>query len=279
MNIEDLLWEAGLRKGLRPQTIKTYIYTITKFLRTIRKEPHQVTKVDIEKFMQSLIKWNRSGSTMNVYLHSLSFFYSNILGKKLLLNIPLVHTRKRLPEFLTQEEIGYFFKAINNPKHQLMIILTYGAGLRVSETISLKVKDLNFLSGYGLVCDGKGGKDRMFIIPEKIKEHLNNLINKNNLQPDDWLFSGYNNQHYSNSSIRAIVENARKKANITKNITPHSLRHSFATHLLENGYSLFELNKLLGHSRIETTMIYTHLANPKLCNVKSPFDTLAEKTL
>ena len=275
MNIQELLWQAGLRQGLRVKTIQTYVHAVTKFLRVTHKEPHQVKKEDIENFILQQIKWNRAGSTINVYLHALNFFYQHVLGKNLLLRIPLLHTRKRLPEFLTQEEMKRFIDAIDNVKHRLLIIFTYGAGFRVSEIVSLKVKDLNFNSGYGWVRNGKGGKDRMFIIPEKIKEELKEWIRSHHLQPEDWLFKGSRNNHYSDSSIRMIVQTARKKACITKSITPHSLRHSFATHLLENGYSLLEVNRLLGHSRIETTMVYTHLANPKLCNVQSPYDTLS----
>ena len=274
IDISNLLWEAGLRKGLRAKTITTYIYTVNKFLRSTKLAPHQISKTDIESFILQLIKWNRSGSTINVYLHALNFFYQEVLGKKLLINIPLIKTRKRLPEFLTQEEMKRFLNVIENPKHRLMTILTYGAGFRVSEVVSLRVNDLDLTSGYGWVRNGKGGKDRMFIIPEKLKDELKKWINKNSLRSEDWLFSGYNQQHYSDSSIRMIVEKARKKAKIAKQISPHSLRHSFATHLLENGYSLIEVNRLLGHSQIETTMVYTHLANPRLCNVKSPFDTL-----
>lgn len=274
MDVSSLIRGAGLRKGLRAETINTYIYAVQKFLRVTHLEPHQVKKTDIENFIQQLIRWNRSGNTINVYLHALHFFYTTVFGRNILINVPFLNIRKRLPEFLTQEETRCFFAAIPNPMHRLMLIFTYGAGFRVSEMTSLKVKDLDFKSGYGFIRDGKGGKDRMFIIPQKLKEELQELIKRENLQPEDWLFRGYNNNHYSDSSIRIIVKKTLRMAKISKNITPHSLRHSFATHLLENGYSLFEVNKLLGHSRLETTTIYTHLANPKLCNVKSPYDTL-----
>ena len=118
----------------------------------------------------------------------------------------------------------------------------------------------------------------MFIIPQILIPQLQQWISQRKLQLDDWLFSGWKQQHYSDSSVRAIVERARRTAKISKHITPHSLRHSFATHLLENGYSLIEVSKLLGHSRIETTMVYTHLANPKFARVQSPLDTLPEKS-
>jgi site-specific recombinase XerD len=274
MNVSDLIWNAGLRRGLRAKTIKTYIYVLEKFFRTYRLEPHQIRKELIESHILQLIKYNRAGSTINVHIHALRFLYTQVLGRRLMINVPTIKTTKRLPDFLTQEEIVRFFESIMNPKHKLMIMFTYGAGFRVSEVITLKVKDLNLSTGYGWVRNGKGGKDRMFIIPISLKIELQQWITNNNLHADDWLFLGYKDNHYSGSSIRVIVEEARKKAGIQKQITPHSLRHSFATHLLENGYSLIEVSKLLGHSRIETTMMYTHMADPRYKKVQSPLDQL-----
>jgi len=115
----------------------------------------------------------------------------------------------------------------------------------------------------------------MFIIPEKLKAELQKWIAFHQLKAEDWLFLGYKNQHYSDSSVREIVEKAKIKAGIGKKVTPHTLRHSFATHLLENGYSLIEVKELLGHGRIETTMRYIHIARPKLASVQSPYDSLA----
>ncbi len=275
MEIEDLIWNAGLRRGLRSETIKTYVYAVGKFLRTCQLEPHKVTKQDIERYLIQLIRWNRAGSTINVYLHALQFFYRNVLGKRILVTMPPIKLRKRLPESLSQGEMSRFLAAITNSKHRLIVIFTYGSGFRVGEVVNLKVKDLDLVTGYGWIRDGKGGKDRLFIIPEKLKAEIQGWIQNQGLQPEDWLFSGYQQQHYSDSSVRKIVEQARLQAAISQHITPHTLRHSFATHLLENGSSLIEVQGLLGHSRIETTMRYVHVARPKLANVQSPYDTLA----
>ncbi len=274
MEISELIQREGLRRGLRTETIKTYVYTVNKFLRTYNKQPHEVTKEDIEAHLIQLIKWNRSGSTINVYLHALRFFYEQILGKNLTVNIPNIKVRKRLPECLTQEEMSRFLGVLSQTKHKLILVLTYGSGFRVSEVINLKVKDLDFQAGYGWVRNGKGGKDRLFVIPDKLKEELKQWISSQNLNLEDWLFPGYQNNHYSDSSVRKILEEARLAAELPKHITPHSLLHSFATHLLENGYSLIEVKELLGHSRLETTMIYAHTAHPKLTAIKSPYDCL-----
>ena len=132
MEIEDLIWNAGLRRGLRAETIKTYVYAVGKFLRTYHLEPHQITKEDVERYLFQLIKWGRAGSTVNVYLHALQFFYRNVLGKRILIQIPPLKTIKRLPTSLSQEEMRKFLAAITNSKHKLIVIFTYGSGFRIS---------------------------------------------------------------------------------------------------------------------------------------------------
>lgn len=278
MQVTELIEKEGLRRGLRQETINTYSSAVGKFFRTYGKQPREVTKKDIEHYITQLLEWKKSGSTVNVHLHALKFFYEKVLKKRLMVNIPLTKARKRLPEYLTQEEIVRFFEAVGNSKQKLIVLFTYGSGFRVSEIIRLKVKDLELEEEQGWIRDGKGGRDRFFIIPGKLKGEIEKWIKENELQPEDWLFSGRKtsgrNFHYSDSSVRKIVGQARSKAGISKHATPHTLRHSFATHLLENGYSLIEVKELLGHRRIETTMVYTHLAKPKLSNVISPYDTL-----
>ena len=248
--------------------------TANKFFRIYKKEPHLITKREILDYIKKLIKEDCADNTINVHFHALKFFYENVLGKRLMANIPWFKVRKRLPECLTQTETIAFFDVIKNPKHKLIVLFIYGCGFRVSEAVKLKVKDLQLDSSQGRIRDGKGGKDRIFIIPNSIKDELKSWIKKNRLKDNDWLFPGHRNKHYSDSSIRMIIKKANKLAKIKKKITPHTLRHSFATHLLENGYTLIEVNRLLGHSRMETTMIYTHLAKPKFSRVKSPLDTL-----
>ena len=159
-----------------------------------------------------------------------------------------------------------------------MITLLYSAGLRISELLNLKIKDFQFDQNYGWVRQGKGRKDRIFIISPKIKDNLLPYITQNNLQAEDVLFHNHR-KTMSAQTVRMIIKKAITLADISKNIHPHTLRHSFATHLLENGYAVTDLQPLLGHSKIETTLIYTHLAQPKLLNIKSPYDFLPEQFL
>ena len=276
MFVPELITKVALRQGLSPRTIRTYCQCTEYFFRHYPKEPHQVNKNDIEQFIDKLLEKKAPGNTINVYLNALKFFYQQVLHKKLTVNIKYSKHTQYLPEFLTQEETKSLLEHIKNPKHHLIISLLYSTGFRVSEVLNLKVKDIQLEQNYGWVRQGKGRKDRPFIITQHLKPILQEWIK--NISPENYIFTGIHGQ-YTASSIRQILKQARKKAKLTKNVHPHTLRHTFATHLLENGYALTDVQPLLGHSRIETTMVYTHLARPKLCNVKSPLDTLEEQTL
>ena len=272
MNITELITKVALRRGLSQRTIRTYCRCVERFFRFYPKQPHQVTKKEIEEFVDSLLAKNAPGNTINVYLNALKFFYEQVLHKKLTVNIHYSKHPQQLPEFLTQEEIKSLLEQIENPKHYLIISLLYSTGFRVSEVLNLKVRDLQLDQNYGWVRQGKGRKDRPFIIAQNLKVRIQEWIER--LSPEDYLFTGVHGQ-YSAASIREILKRAKKKARIYKNVHPHTLRHSFATHILENGYAVTDLQPLLGHSKIETTLIYTHLAKPKLLNIQSPYDALS----
>lgn len=146
--------------------------------------------------------------------------------------------------------------------------------LRVSELINLKMNDLELEKGYGYVRHGKGNKDRLFIIADSLKKDIEKFIGLKKLNELDYLFTSIKGKKYSPESLRCIVKDSVKKAKINKNISCHTLRHSFATHLIENGYSVSEVQALLGHKSPETTMVYIHLASPNMIKVKSPIDSL-----
>ncbi len=278
MNITELITKTGLRQGLSRNTLKTYCYCVERFFRICRKNPYALRKQDLLEYMDKLIEHNAPGNTVNVQINALKFFYEQVLHRRLTINLPIQKVPKRLPYFLQKEQVMLMLHHIDNPKHQLMIALLYGTGMRVSELTHLRVQDFVFSSNYGWVRQGKGKKDRLFIIPEKLKEKLQEYIISNNLSAEDWLFLGRENNHYSDQSVREILKNAKKKARLQQHVYPHMLRHSFATHFIENGNSVLELQPLLGHSKIETTMVYLHCAAPKLLNLKSPLDSLPETT-
>jgi len=273
MDISELIRKEALRRGLSHQTIRTYRQCVRKFFHWCRKEPHEIKKDDIKSYLDLMIEKGACGSTINVNLNALKFFYGNVLNKRLMINIRYSKTPQSLPVVLTKEEVAMLINSIENPKHRLMTKLMYSAGLRVSELVHLKPEHLEIQNGYGWVRHGKGNKDRMFVIAESLKEELASFISKECASPDSYIFRGFNG-HLTTASVRSIIKNAVKNAKIIKHAHPHTLRHSFSTHLIENGSSVAEVQSLLGHSSAETTMVYLHTASPKMIGTKSPIDSL-----
>lgn len=275
MLLEQLRKE-GLRRGLSPRTIKTYAYCANQFLRHFHdKELKEITTSDVKEYLDRFLD---CGNTYNVHLNALKFLFEEVLHRKLTIKVHFHKQAQRLPEFLVKEEAAALFSVIPNLKHRLMIELMYGAGLRVSELVNLKVKDLVLEQNYGWVRKGKGNKDRPFILPICLKEKITSLMREEQLTTENWLFTSNRQKKYSVSSIREIVKRAQKECKFEKNIHPHTLRHSFATHIIQNGYTAMELQPLLGHSQVQTTMVYVHMASPNMLNVRSPLDTLPEKS-
>jgi site-specific recombinase XerD len=268
----ELIKKEALRRGLRPRTIQTYQKCVEVFFRSCKKGPFEVKKSDIQDFLDHLLERGAPGNTLNVYLNSLKFFYEEVLHRRLTIKLRYSKTPRKMPDFLTKDEVIRIINTIENAKHSLLIRLMYSAGLRVSELLNLKIKDLCLDGNYGWVRNGKGGKDRPFIIAHSLKEELTNYIKDKG--SEEWLFVGWNNSPYDTSSVREILNKAAKKASISKKVHSHLLRHSFATHLIQNGYSPLEVQPLLGHNNVNTTMVYVHLAATNLLNVRSPLDGL-----
>ena len=274
MYIPRLIEKHAKRRGLRKKTITTYVQCIKEFFSFYpNKDIKKITKKDVEKYLDDLLERGRSKSTLNVHLCSLKFLFTSILNKKLLINVRFSRTPKKIPVVLSKFEVIRLLDAIDNPKHNLMISLMYSAGLRVSELVNLKKRNIDFSRNCGWVRDGKGGKDRPFLIAQKLNQRLFNYISENCKSEDDFLFNG----RYGAirvSTIQKIVKDASKVAGLKKNVHTHTLRHSFSTHLIENGFNLYSVQNLLGHESPETTMMYVHVANTNLFSVISPFDTL-----
>jgi integrase/recombinase XerD len=273
MDIIEITKKELLRRNYSLRTIQAYIFCLSKFLLFCNKEPRGISKKDICDYLYSLKERNLSGSSLNVHLNALKFVFEKILNKRFLVRINYSKTPKSLPVFLTKEETIRLINSIKNNKHKLMIKLMYSAGLRVSELLDLRISDLDFDNNYGFVRKGKGNKERLFIISKNLKQELFYYIKENKLDRDFFLFPSYNG-HISVSSVQEIVKRAAKDANIKKRISPHKLRHSFATHLIENGYDITSVQFLLGHNSPKSTAIYIHMASPKMINIESPFDSL-----
>jgi len=257
-----------LRRKLSPRTVKTYLQYVKKFLLANKnKDPKKFSKKDVREFLYNLENKEVSGSTLNVAHNALRFMMIDVLHKACYLKIKYAKTPVRKPEYLTKEEVKKILNVIENPKHKLLVSLMYGAGLRVRKVTRLKITDFSFEENIGWVIGGKGNKDRPFIIPQKIKQELQEICNDENY----WLFPGRKGA-LTVKSVQLIVEKAGKIAKIRNHVHPHMFRHSFTTHLLESGTDVISVQTLLGHVRPETTLGYSQVIRPKMIAIKSPLD-------
>jgi integrase/recombinase XerD len=257
-----------LRRKLSPRTIKTYLQYVKLFLLANKnKQPKEFSKKDIREFLYKLEEKELSGSTLNVAHNALRFMMIDILHKACYLKIKYSKIPEKKIEYLTKEEINKIINVIENDKHKLLVLLMYGAGLRVREVTNLKVTDFSFEENIGWVRGGKGNKDRPFIIPRKIKNQLEHYCKEDKY----WLFLGRKGS-LTIRSVQEIVKKAGLKAKIKKHIHPHMFRHSFSTHLLEFGIDVTSVQSLLGHVRPETTLGYLHALRPKMIAIKSSLD-------
>lgn len=274
VDVNEAVRKECRRRRYSERTAKTYLYCVNKFLDWSGKELGKVSKRDVRGFLEHLSERGLSGNSMNTYHMAIRFLFEEVLDKRIWIDIKYSKVPERLPIVLTKEEVKSLFEAIENPKHKLMIELMYSAGLRVSELLNLRAGDLEINKGYGYVRSGKGGKDRLFILSDKLKERIKELIYNNGLSGDSFLFESNRNKKYDIRSVQEIIKKACRETGIRKKVHPHTLRHSFATHLIENGCSVSEVQGLLGHKSPETTMVYLHTATKSMINIRSPIDDL-----
>lgn len=262
-------------RGFSKATIKNYILHVSTFSKYYNKSPEFLGENEIREFLHYCITEKKlSEGTVNYYNACLKFFYTKVLGKHWSVDkLPRAKERRRLPILLSQEEVIAIFDATHNLKHKAILMTIYSAGLRVSEVCNLKITDIDSKSMQILIRQGKGNKDRYTILS---KENLKILREYWKIyQPKDYLFLGrYRTTAISPRSVEMALEKSIKRTEITKHVTVHSLRHAFATHLLDAGTDICYIQKLLGHTRITTTSIYLHLRRLDLLNIKSPLDIL-----
>jgi len=250
------------------KTIKAYLGCLGEYFYFKKFNLEKIDEENIRQFLLDKQDKSYSSQTINLYLNGIKFFYREVLKIPEKINLKFAKRSKKLPIVLSREEIKNIIEAIKNPKHKLIISLAYGAGLRISEVISLKVKDVNLEELTIHLKNAKGKKDRITIFPEKIKTDLQHLIAGKN--PNDYVFESERGGKLTERTAQKVFENALQTAGIKRDATFHSLRHSFATHLLENGVDVRYVQELLGHRNIRTTQVYTQVTNPKLKNIKSP---------
>lgn len=269
MSLENLETELKLR-AFSQRTVQSYLYYNKKFLEFAKKEPDQMIEDDVKNYIAYLMGKNISPKSIILIKAALKFFYSEVL-KKNIVNIKSPKVSKKLPVVLTKEEVKILIDSVKNEKHKLIISLLYSSGLRLSELINLKVGDLELEEKVGWVRSGKGAKDRLFILPNLLIEDLKKYVSGKN--ENDYIFSGHKEQ-MSARNVQKIVSLATKRAGISKHVHVHTLRHSFATHLLESGEDIRKIQELLGHSNLSTTQIYTHVSTEELKKIKNPLDNL-----
>lgn len=257
--------ELKLRNYSR-KTTETYLCILNDFLNF----SSNLSNEEVRRYLLKTINLKKSTSVVKQQTSALKILFE-ILGKKQEFKVPFYKKESKLPEVLNKYEVKKIIEETKNPIHRLIIQLLYSGGLRVSEIISLQPKDLDIERKVIVIRQGKGAKDRITLLPESLKDDLLKHLLKN--PPKKYLFESNRGNKYSNRTIEEIVSQISKKA-LGRNVTPHTLRHSFATHLLESGVDIRYIQKLLGHKNLRTTQIYTHIANSDLAKIKSPLDTL-----
>lgn len=255
-------------RNYSPKTIKSYSRSLKEYFDYKKQRIENINPRNIKKFLLNKQSQGKAPQTTNLYLNAIKFFYRDVLKNKQNIDIKLAKRSKRLPIVLSRNEINKIIESTINTKHRLIISLAYGAGLRVSEIPGLKVQDIDLDELIIHLKEVKGKKDRITLIPEKLKTQLQLFTNgKNN---NNLVFVSERGGKLTTETIQKVFKKSLKRAGIKKKATFHSLRHSFATHLLENGVDIRYVQKLLGHKNIRTTQIYTQVTNPKLKNIKSP---------
>lgn len=258
-------------KGSSELTVRNYSWFIAKFLSQIDKPGSEINEDDARNFLASMID-SKSRNTTSLAASALRFFFSTIL-KKPIMALPMPKKEKNLPEGLTKEEVRKIIESAQTSKSRLIIKLLYSAGLRVSELVNLKKQDINLEEGVGWVRRGKGRKDRFFIVAEKIAKELKKQMEK---QPTHlYIFStSTSDKPLTPRNIQKIIKKTALKAEIIKKVSPHTLRNSYSTHLLESGTDIRKIQALLGHANLNTAQLYTHIPAEELKKIKSPLDEL-----
>lgn len=274
--IKEYGWAAGLiqemrLRGFSQKTIKAYLGFVKNFIFFTKKSPREVCGADVRLYLETLIKNNRSSSTVNTAYSALRFYFAAVLRRKFFARIPRVKNDRRLPAVLSTQEARAMIEKTINQKHKCMLQLLYGTGMRVGELVRLRMREIDFDRGAIFIVRSKGAKDRITLLPRSLYAVLKKQMKLK--APEDYLFTKYGmGTRLTEATVQKIVKQAAARAGIIKQVTPHTLRHTFATHMLESGVDIRYIQKLLGHNQLKTTERYTHVADSKIGALKSPLD-------
>lgn len=270
---EEFLQKLEIKK-YSYNTVKTYVSCFEAFLNFYKElDLLEINEELIRKYLQKLVQEGKSNSYINQAVNSIKFYYEGVLGMpNRFYSVERPRKESPLPKVISQKEVLELIKQTKNIKHKCIVSLLYSAGLRRSELQNLKPTDIDSTRMIIRVNGGKGNKDRVTLLSEKILDNLRIYFKE--YKPKNWLFESPTGNQYGATSIKEIINKSAKKANIKVKVTPHMLRHSFATHLLENGTDIRYIQSLLGHSSTKTTEIYTHVATNAFKKIKNPLDNL-----
>jgi len=251
------------------KTVKSYTACLRRYFEDTHIDFRRLDETDIKEFLLSLFDQGYSSQSVNLYLNAIKFYYYQVQHSYVKLNVRFAKRSKKLPVVLSRNEIVRLIDSVSNRKHRLMISLAYGSGLRVSELLTLKAEDIDIGSKILHLKEAKGKKDRITILPGKLLESLSLQIAGK--ASHDYVFESERGGRLAARSIQNVFHRAMINVGIRKMATFHSLRHSFATHLLENGIDVRYVQELLGHANIRTTQLYTQVTTNVLQCIPSPF--------
>lgn len=262
--------------GYSQKTIETYLIYLNMFSEFIKKDLKEVNSDDVVNFLSHLKTKKNSGSaTLNLVLSAIKHFYNVFLKQNILIDIKLPKKAKKIPVVLTPKEIKDLVENTSNYRNKLIIEFMFSTGVRVSECVNMKITDLNFDEFTGNVIAGKGNKDRIIILSKNwVAEYKKYIEERNKKIKSEYLFCSDSGKALSVDTIQKFLKISASKAGISKKISPHKLRHSFATSLLENDVNIRYIQQLLGHANLNTTQIYTKVNTNKLKEIENPLDNM-----
>lgn len=272
------MWEDFRLRGLSESTFRNYTRNVKQFLEYCNRPIEELDETDIRRFLSHLITERRlAPKTVNQVSSSIRFFFAVGLNRHMNYNqIPMMKIPNTLPDILTREEIDTLINACFNAKHKALLLLAYGSGLRTGEIQRLHIKDIDSKEMRIFVKGFKNQRDHYTVLAQTTLEALREywLMYRPN-SPEGWLFPGFRNiGHITRAGVSWAFNEALHRTNIDKTVTTHTLRHAFATHMIEDGVDLMKVKEMLGHARVHSTTVYVHLANTATKGIKSPADKM-----
>ncbi|MCW3792952.1 tyrosine-type recombinase/integrase [Paenibacillus sp. LS1] len=270
---KESLQKALTLRGYSRKTIKAYCNQVERFLSSLALKDTDVTSSKVQTYCLGLLEQGISHSSVNQTISAIRFYCKHVLHHPT--EIQYIRPKKqiKLPKVMSEKEVAQLLKSVTNLKHKTILFLTYFSGLRVGEVVRLQCSDLDIERQTLIVRQGKGQKDRRTLLSNLAWEIVQEYITE--YRPNRWLFPGQSSdRHLTERSVQKVFEEARQRAGIVKKVSIHALRHSFATHLLENGTDLRYIQELLGHTSARTTQRYTHVSMKNIQRIQSPLDRL-----